>query len=293
VAVRRTSGEWVGWLAENAVPELVRYGLRLPEFLTIPAADGTPLNALAIKPPTFDARRRYPVLIYVYGGPQSQLAVDRWAGDRYLWHQLLAQRGVVVVTVDNRGTDGRGRDFRRAMFRRLGQVEIADQVAAAHWLARQPWVDPSRIGIWGWSSGGTATLMALAAGAGVFSTGIAVAPLTDWRAYDTHSTERFLRRPSETVESYDRGSPIKRAGEIRGELLLVHGDADDNVHYQQTHQLVQALQREGKQFRFMVYPQKLHSLSGAATRIHLYTMLTRFVEERLGSASGPSPALTP
>ncbi len=297
VAVRRTSGEWVGWLAENAVPELLRYGLRLPEFLTIPAADGTPLNALAIKPSTFDPRRQYPVLLYVYGGPQSQLAIDRWAGVRYLWHQLLAQRGVVVITVDNRGTDGRGRDFRRAMFRRLGQVEIADQVAAARWIARQPWAAAAHIGIWGWSYGGYATLMALEDGGGVFKMGMSVAPVTDWRAYDTHYAERFMRRPSENEANYDRGSPLKRAAELRGELLLVHGDADDNVHYQQTHQLVQALQQEGKQFRFMVYPQKLHGIGGAATHIHLYTMLTAFVEEQLlgvehrtaGAAEPPTP----
>lgn len=281
VAVRSVSGAWVGWLAENDVPELITYGLRPVEFTTIPAADGTPLNAAIIKPAGFDPGRRYPVLVYVYGGPQSQLVLDRWGGDRYLWHQLLAQHGIVVVTVDNRGTGGRGHDFRRAMFRRLGQVEIADQVAAAHWLAQQPWVDGTRLGIWGWSYGGYATLMALIAGDGVFKMGMAVAPVTDWRAYDTHYTERFMRRPRDNAENYDRGSPLKRANELRGSLLLVHGDADDNVHYQQTHQLVRALQQAGIQFRYMVYPEKLHSISGAGTRIHLFSLLTAFVESQL------------
>lgn len=281
VAIRDISGRWVGWVAENRVPELIEYGLRSTEFFTVPAADGTPLNAQAIKPAGFNAARRYPVLIYAYAGPQSQLVVDRWSGDRYLWHQLLAQRGVVVVTFDNRGTDGRGRDFRRAMFRRLGDVEVADQIAAARWLARQPWVDSTRIGIWGWSYGGYATLMAMIAGDGLFRMGVAVAPVTDWRAYDTHYTERFMRLPRENAAAYDHGSPLKRAGELKGHLLLIHGDADDNVHYQQTHQLVKALQDAGRQFRFMVYPQKLHSLAGADTRIHLFTMITDFVEEQL------------
>lgn len=279
--VYRIGGTRVGWIAENAVPELARYGLRPKEFLTIPAADGTPLNAQRITPTEFDSTRRHPVLIHVYGGPQSQLVTNSWGGTNYLWHQLLAQQGVVVVTVDNRGTNGRGRGFRRAMFRRLGQVEIEDQVAAARWLARQPWVDSTRIGIWGWSYGGYATLMSLIAGGGIFRMGISVAPVTDWRAYDTHYTEHFNRLPKDNEANYDRGSPLKRAAELQGNLLLVHGDADDNVHYQQTVQLVDALQRAGKQFRFMVYPQKLHGIAGNQTRTQLYTMFTAFVEEQL------------
>ncbi|MGH7567998.1 MAG: DPP IV N-terminal domain-containing protein [Gemmatimonadales bacterium] len=271
----------IGWIAENAVPELERYGLRPKEFLTIPATDGTPLHAQAVKPADFDSTRRYPVLIHVYGGPQSQLVTNSWGGTNYLWHQLLAQRGIAVVTVDNRGTTGRGRDFRRAMFRRLGQVEIEDQVAAARWLARQPWVDSTRIGIWGWSYGGYATLMSLISGGGIFRMGISVAPVTDWRAYDTHYTEHFNRLPRDNQANYDRGSAVKRAAELQGSLLLVHGDADDNVHYQQTVQLVEALQRAGKQFRFMVYPQKLHGIAGNQIRTQLYAMFTAFVEEQL------------
>lgn len=296
VAVHRISGERLGWIAQNLVPELAEYGFRTKEFFTIPAPDGTVLNAQAVRPADFDPRRRYPVLIHVYGGPQSQQVTNAWGGTNYLWHQLLAQRGVVVVAVDNRGTDGRGRDFRRAMFRRLGQVEVADQVAAAQWLARQPWVDATRMGIWGWSYGGYASLMAMISGGGIFTMGIAVAPVTDWRAYDTHYTERFMRRPSDNEANYDRGSAIKRAGELQGDLLLVHGDADDNVHYQQTHQLVKALQDAGKQFRYMVYPRKLHGISGARTRIQLYTMLTAFVEDELVRHPAPAgrvPAATP
>jgi dipeptidyl-peptidase-4 len=296
VAVHRIGGERLGWIAQNLVPELAEYGLRPREFFTIPAPDGTALQAQVVKPADFDPARRYPVLLHVYGGPQSQQVINAWGGTNYLWHQMLAQRGIVVVTVDHRGTDGRGRDFRRAMFRRLGQVEVGDQVAAARWLARQPWVDSTRIGMWGWSYGGYATLMAMIAGGGALKMGIAVAPVTDWRAYDTHYTERFMRRPSDNEVNYDRGSPLKRAAELRGELLLVHGDADDNVHYQQTHQLVKALQDAGKQFRFMVYPQKLHGISGARTRIQLYTMLTAFVEEQLlgpAETARRRPAATP
>lgn len=281
VGVNRATGERVAWLAENPAPELAAYGLRPKEFFTIPAADGTPLAAQVIKPAAFDSTKRYPVLIYVYGGPQSQEVADRWGGDRFLWHEMLAQRGIVVVTVDNRGTTGRGRDFRRAMFRRLGQVEITDQLAAGRWLARQPWVDSTRIGIWGWSYGGYATLMSLISGGGLFKMGMAVAPVTDWRAYDTHYTEQFMRLPKDNEANYDRGSALKRVAELQGDLLLVHGDADDNVHYQQTVQLVDALQRAGKQFRFMVYPQKLHGIAGSQARIHLYTMFTAFVSEQL------------
>jgi dipeptidyl-peptidase 4 len=288
VAVHRSTGERVGWIAENRVPELAEYGFRPKEFFTIPAADGgTPLNAQAIKPPDFQTGTRYPVLIHVYGGPQSQLVTNSWGGTNYLWHQMLAQKGMVVVTVDNRGTTGRGRDFRRAMFRRLGQVEIQDQVAAARWLGRQPWVDSTRIGIWGWSYGGYATLMSMISGGGTFRMGIAVAPVTDWRAYDTHYTEHFMRLPKDNLANYDIGSPLKRAAELRGNLLLVHGDADDNVHYQQTHQLVKALQDAGKQFRFMVYPQKLHGIGGTHTRQQLYSMLTAYVQEQLFPPARP------
>ena len=293
VAVHRVTGERLGWIAQNLIPELAAYGLRPGEFFTIPAPDGTVLNAQVIKPADFDPGRRYPVLIHVYGGPQSQQVLNAWGGINYLWHQLLAQRGIVVVVVDNRGTTGRGRDFRRAMFRRLGQVEVVDQVAAARWLGRQPWVDSTRIGMWGWSYGGYATLMAMIAGSGVLKMGIAVAPVTDWRAYDTHYTERFMRRPSDNEANYDLGSALKRAGELQGDLLVVHGDADDNVHYQQTHQLVKALQDAGKQFRYMVYPRKLHGISGARTRIQLYTMLTAFVQDELLGLEPPAPGRHP
>jgi dipeptidyl-peptidase 4 len=277
-----TDGRLVRVLVDNAPMRqaIAALGLSAPEFITIPGADGTPLQAFVIRPPGFDPARKYPVLMYVYGGPGSQSVRDAWGGSRYLWHQHLAQRGYVVVSVDNRGTGGRGAAFRRATYLRLGIRETEDQVAAAHWLGRQPWVDPARIGIWGWSYGGFMTSSAMLTPGSPFRAGIAVAPVTDWHLYDTIYTERFMRTPQENGEGYRITAPVHMAANLRGRFLLIHGTGDDNVHFQNAVQLVDALQEAGKQFQFMAYPDRNHAIAGGRS-LHLYTLMTDWLTQNL------------
>jgi dipeptidyl-peptidase-4 len=224
------------------------------------------------------------VLFHIYGGPGSQEVVERWGGTERLWHHWLAEElGVLVVGVDNRGTGGRGHAFKTATQRRLGVLEAEDQIAAAQWLARQPYVDGERIGIWGWSYGGYLTLLAMLYGDGpeTFRAGMAVAPVTNWRYYDTIYTERFLGTPQENPEGYDRGSPITYADRLADdqELLIVHGDADDNVHVQNTIVMADALQDAASQFELMIYPGRNHGIFGGNTD-------RRDPRERLASDGG-------
>ena len=257
-----------------------------PTFTTLPAADGTPLNSYVIKPTDFDASREYPVLMYVYGGPGAQTVTNRWGGSRRLWHQYLAkEHDVVVVSVDNRGTGGRGKAFQDVPYKRLGQPESADQINAAQALADSAWVDTDRLGIWGWSYGGYMTLMSMLRGDGptTFDVGLSVAPVTDWRLYDTIYTERYMSTPQANQNGYVKGAPQTYADRLREDqdLILAHGNYDDNVHPQNSVQMMQKLQQEGKQFQFMLYPQKTHSIAGPETRLHLFRMLTNFVDEHL------------
>jgi dipeptidyl-peptidase-4 len=256
-------------------------GVKAPEFFRIPMPDGTRLDAYRIVPPDFNPRQRYPVLMYVYGGPASPTVTDAWGGSRYLWHQLLAQQGYVVVSVDNRGAAWRGRDFRKVTQLRLGVVESQDQVDAAKWLARQGWVDRDRIGIWGWSYGGYMTVMSTARGGDVFRMGISVAPVTDWRFYDTIYTERFMWLPQLNEEGYRQTSVLTHLDGLRANLLLVHGTGDDNVHAQNTHVLADRLVELDRPFTMLMYPNRTHSISGGNTSVHLYREMTRFVKERL------------
>lgn len=278
-----TDGRLVRILVDNARVRENLEGLRLraPEFTTIPGADGTPLQASIIRSADFDPAKKYPVLMYVYGGPGSQTVLDSWGGTRYLWHQHLAQRGYVVVSVDNRGTGARGSAFKKATYLRLGQKETEDQIAAARWLAQQAWVDGSRIGIWGWSYGGFMTASAMLTPGSPFRAGISVAPVTDWHLYDSIYTERFMRTPQDNPEGYRGTAPVHMAGNLRGRLLLVHGTGDDNVHFQNAIQLASALQAAGKQFQFMAYPDRNHSISGGATSLHLYTLMTDWLAQNL------------
>jgi dipeptidyl-peptidase-4 len=289
--LRAADGEVVRTLVDNEalVGELADLGLREPEFITVPAADGTPLNAYVIRPVGFDETRRWPVLMYVYGGPGSQTVTDSWGGDRYLWHQALAERGYVVVSVDNRGTGSRGRDFRKATYLQLGKLESADQIAAARWFAEQPYVDGDRIGIWGWSYGGYMTLLSmLREGGDVFRAGISVAPVTHWKLYDTIYTERYMRTPAENPGGYDDWAPTNLADNLSGDLLLIHGAADDNVHFQQSSQMVDAFIDAGKQFDFMMYPGRAHAIRERNARPHLFTKMTNWLTEHLppGPAEG-------
>ena len=246
-SLRRTDGSLVRVLAENrtARENVAATGTTPPEFFTFQTSDGTTLNGYMIKPAGFDASKKYPVLMYVYGGPGSQTALDSWGGSRYLWHQLLAQRGYLVVTVDNRGTGGRGSAFRKVGYLNLGSYETKDQIEAARWLARQPYVDASRMGIWGWSYGGYATALTMMTEGSPFKAGIAVAPVADWGLYDSIYTERFMRTPQENPEGYAKSSPVRNAAKLQGKLLVVHGTGDDNVHFQNSVQLADALQAAG------------------------------------------------
>jgi dipeptidyl-peptidase-4 len=289
--LNRTTGEQVSVLEDNAalIGRVAAYGLRPAEFMTVPAADGTPLEAYLIRPTDFDPARRYPLLIHTYGGPGSQEVVDRWGGTERLWHHYLAETyGVLVAGVDNRGTGGRGKAFKTLTQNRLGILEAEDQTAAARWFGQQAYVDSTRLGIWGWSYGGYLTLLAMTYGDGpdVFHSGVAVAPVTNWRNYDTIYTERYLSTPQLNPSGYDAGSPTTYAANLRDdqELLIVHGDADDNVHVQNTMEMVNALQAAGKPFQMMLYPGRNHGIYGGRTRLHLYTMLTRHFAETLAGA---------
>lgn len=289
VTLRRADGSLVKTLQDNAElsGRLAEYNLGTAELTTVPGADGTPLNALLIKPDGFDPGREYPVLMYVYGGPGSQQVRNAWLGGRYLWHHYLAQElGVVVAVVDNRGTGGRGRAFKNVTYKRLGEIEAQDQIAAARHVAALPWADEDRIGIWGWSYGGFMSLMAMTYGDGpdVFRMGMSVAPVTDWRLYDTIYTERYMSTPQRNPDGYAL-SPIGLAENLDedADLLIVHGDFDDNVHFQNAIQMADALQAAGKQFDLMVYPGRNHGIYGGTTRLHLFTLLTDYVREHLAA----------
>jgi dipeptidyl-peptidase-4 len=277
--LHRANGAEVRTLVDNAPVRAIlgQLAVNAPEFFTIRTADGAELNAWMIKPADFDPSRKYPVLMYVYGGPGSQTVLNSWTGSRYLWHQSLAQRGYIVVSVDNRGTGSRGREFERAVYLKLGHYEAADQIEAASWLATQPYVDASRIGIWGWSYGGYTTAMAMTRPGAPFKAAVAVAPVADWGLYDTIYTERFMRTPQENPEGYRLGAPQTAAANLRGKLLIVHGTGDDNVHFQNSVRLANALQAAGKQFQFMAYPNRTHGISGGNTSAHLHTLLTDWI----------------
>ncbi len=279
--------ETVRALEENAplVARLDSAGVGTIEFLEVEAADGTPLNAYVLKPRDFDPSRRYGLLVYAYGGPGSQTVIDRWGGSRALWHQYLAKRGILVASVDNRGTGGRGREFKKQVYLRLGQLETADQLAAISQLADLPYVDPERIGIWGWSYGGYMTLNALLHGGDRLVAGVSVAPVTHWKLYDTIYTERYMRTPEENPDGYEAGSPLTHAAKLESPLLLIHGTGDDNVHFQNTLLMVHELERANRHFDLRIYPNKRHGIEGPESRLNLYEMATGFVLERLGEGA--------
>ncbi len=266
---------------------------RAPEFFQLPLPDGSKLNAYRILPPDFDSTRKYPVLMYVYGGPGSQTVLDDFGGDRYLWHEMLAKKGIIVVSVDNHGTGARGAVFREVVYQHLGIHESDDQIAAAKWLGTQKWVDPARIGIWGWSYGGYMTAMTSFRGGSLFRAAISVAPVTDWRLYDDIYTERYMRTPAENKRGYDDGAALKYVSGLSASYLLVHGTGDDNVHPQNSIQLIDKLEAANKQFQLMLYPSRTHSISGGNSRMHLFTLLTNFVDENLGPASVAASPVNP
>ncbi|MFT3738230.1 MAG: S9 family peptidase [Breznakibacter sp.] len=246
------------------------------EFIKIPLTSAT-LNGWMVKPTDFDASKKYPVLVIQYSGPNSQQVVDNW---KIGWEQYLATQGYIVVSIDPRGTGARGEVFRKCTYMKLGKIESDDMIEAARYLGSLPYVDAGRLGIWGWSFGGYMTLQCLSK-SDVFKMGISVAPVTNWRFYDTVYTERFMRRPQENTAGYDDNSPINTAKNLNGKLLLVHGTADDNVHFQNSMEYVDRLVQEGKQFDMFVYPNRNHSIYGGKTNTHIYNMMANYVKKNL------------
>jgi dipeptidyl-peptidase 4 len=274
--VRRT-------LVDNAAlrGRLANENLRPSEFIKVPMPDGTVLDGWRVTPVDFDSTRRHPVLMFAYGGPAAPAVNDAFGGNNYMWWQMLAQHGYVVISVDNRGAAWRGREFRKTTQYRLGVQESDDQIEVARWLGRQSWADSARIGIWGWSYGGYLATMAAARGGPLFRMAMAVAPVTDWRFYDTIYTERYMWIPQENREGYDLAAPINHVAGLTANLLLVHGTGDDNVHAQHSLVLADRLAVAGKQFYMMIYPNRTHSISERGVAPQLRATLTRFIMENL------------
>lgn len=264
---------------EELVAKLKEYQYSPKEFTMFPAADGmTMLNAWMIKPFNFDPSKKYPVVMTQYSGPNSQSVLNSWSFD---WYQYLAQEGYVVVCVDPRGTGARGQMFRKCTYMQLGRLESDDQISAARSLAKESFIDENRIAIWGWSYGGFMSTLCLEKGSDVFAAAIAVAPVTNWRYYDSVYTERFMRTPQENAKGYDDNSPINHVDKLKGSLLLCHGTADDNVHIQNTYELTERLVQADKQFEMQVYTNRNHSIYGGKTRLHLYNRFNKFLKVNL------------
>ncbi len=277
------SGKEVRVLEDNQllIERLTKYDLTRAEITNYKNAYGESLNAFMMKPKIFDATKKYPVLMYVYGGPGHQLAVNRWMGGNYFWYQLLAAKGYMIVCVDGRGTGFKGEAFKKSTYLQLGKYEIEDQIFIAKELGKLPYIDAGRIGIWGWSFGGYMASLGISKGADVFKTAIAVAPVTNWRYYDNIYTERFMRTPQENGKSYDDNSPMNHVDKIKGNYLIIHGTADDNVHFQNAVEMVNTMINKGVKFDSEFYPNKNHGIGGAKTRLHLYERMTRFILEKL------------
>jgi dipeptidyl-peptidase 4 len=280
------SGKSIRLIGDNDTlkKEITGYGFGKKSFITVPTSGGIKLNGYMIKPLDFDSLKKYPVLIYVYGGPGSQLVKNEWDrhSDRYLgWFQVLVQQGYLVVCVDNRGTDGRGEEFRKCTYLKLGKLESEDQINTARYLSNLPYVDGTRIGIFGWSYGGYMVSLCMTRGAAFFKLGIAVAPVTNWRFYDSIYTERFMRKPQDNPLGYDDNSPINFADQLQGKFLIIHGSADDNVHLQNTMEFTRKLVLAGKQFDMAIYTDKNHGISGKQTQLNLYQKMTDFILKNL------------
>ena len=287
ITLNNNKGKEMATLMDNAELKSKVANLNMPtkEFFTFKTPDGVELNGWMMKPAHFDPNKKYPVIMHQYSGPGSQQVLDRWGigsfGDGGMFEAYMCDKGYIMVCVDGRGTGGRGAAFEKCTYLFLGVKESKDQAAAAHYLSTLPYIDGTRIGIWGWSFGGYNTLMSMSEGSGAFKAGVAIAAPTDWRFYDSVYTERFMRTPKENGEGYDAGSPIKQAAKLQGKLLLIHGTADDNVHFQNCAEYSEALVQANKQFDMQVYTNRNHSISGGNTRNHLMNRVADFFIENL------------
>ena len=276
-------GNMLKVIKDNATlkESLSKYNISKKEFSTI-SVNGNQLNMWMLKPTNFDATKKYPVLMFQYSGPGSQQVANKWNASNDYWHNMLAQKGMIVVCVDGRGTGFKGSNFKKSTYLNLVKYETEDQIAAAKKLAERAYIDEENIGIWGWSFGGHMSTNSLLKGSDIFTTAIAVAPVTSWRFYDTVYTERFLRTPQENPGGYDDNSPVNYAGKLKGNYLLVHGTGDDNVHVQNSYRMINALIEANKQFDMFIVPDRTHGIyKGKNTRLNLYTKMTNFVETHL------------
>jgi dipeptidyl-peptidase-4 len=280
VTLHNSKKELIRVLKDNSpVKNLVsEYGGVNKKFFTFKTSEGIELYAYIIVPPDFKETNKYPVIITQYSGPGSQEVLNDWS---FGWDNLLAQHGAIVVCVDPRGTGARGEEFRKQTYLQLGKYETIDLIETAKYLQSLNYVNSKKIGIWGWSYGGFMTSLCLTKGADYFSSGIAVAPVTNWRYYDNIYTERFMRTPQENPNGYDDNSPINFANDLKGNFLLVHGSADDNVHWQNSAEFSEAIVQAEKQFSQFIYTNRNHSIYGGNTRYHLYTMMLNFWETNL------------
>jgi dipeptidyl-peptidase-4 len=274
----RADGTHVAAINENEVPELADYHLSPVEFLNVTASDGTKLYAMMIKPPDLSPSKKYPVLIAVYGGPEAQQVRNAWGGANFLWHQMMAQKGYIIFTLDNRGSYNRGHAFETPVFHHFGRVELEDQLAGVNYLKSLPYVDGSRIGIWGWSYGGYMTLYAMTHAPDVFKAGVSVAPVSDWRLYDTIYTERYMGLPQENPDGYRDSSPVNQASRLSGKLMLVHGTGDDNVHFANTSEMLNELiDADRYPAAVMVFPGRGHPIADRNARVELFERITQFL----------------
>jgi len=261
--------------------KLLNYNTSVKEFSTI-EINGNSLNMWTVKPSNFDSKKSYPLFMYQYSGPGSQQVANKWNSTNDYWFQMLAQKGYIVVCVDGRGTGFKGADFKKVTQNELGKYEVEDQINVAKQLGKLDYIDEHRIGIWGWSYGGFMSSNALFKGNDVFKMAIAAAPVTSWRFYDSVYTERYMTTPQENATGYDDNSPINHVDKLKGDFLLIHGSADDNVHVQNSFRMIDALIQANKQFEWMIYPDKNHSIYGGNTRLHLYSKMTNFIDSTLG-----------
>ena len=287
ITLNDNRGKELTTLLDNSKLKAQTAQLNMPqkEFFTFRTSSGVELNGWMMKPANFNANKKYPVILHQYSGPGSQQVIDRWGigsfGDGGLFEAYMCDKGYIMVCVDGRGTGGRGAAFEKCTYLQLGVKEAEDQVETARYLGTLPYIDGKRIGIWGWSFGGYNTLMSMSDGSGAFKAGVAIAAPSDWRFYDTVYTERFMRTPKENAEGYDAGSAIKRAPQLKGSLLLIHGPADDNVHYQNCAEYSEALVQAGIQFDMQVYTNRNHGIFGGKTREHLMNRVANFFIQNL------------
>lgn len=281
VTMHDSNGKLLRTLQDNqdVAQKVAQANLPAKEFITLPAGDGrTQLNGWMIKPTSFDSSKKYPVVMIQYSGPNSQQVIDRFSVD---WYYALAKQSFIVASVDGRGTGARGEVFRKQTYLNLGLIESDDQIAAARYFASLPYVDNNKLGIWGWSYGGYNVLMSMSRGNGIFKAGVAIAPVTDWRFYDTIYTERFMRTPQQNAAGYDKGSAVALAPNLQGNLLLIHGTSDDNVHVQNSMEYVRALINADKHFDMFIFPDKNHFISGSNSRMYLYNKVIEYYKDNL------------